>query len=325
MTESSQQIREQIRQEAVAWHVRLTSGAVVAPDAAIEFENWRHQSPEHEQAYRDIADLWQQLPGPLLADRQRRRELAGKRRRSQLRQRSLGFAAAASLVLAVVTGFYPDYLTHPLADYRTRIGEQTSVTLADGSVAHLNTDTAIDVSLSENERRVELLRGEAEFEVAHDSSRPFRVSAGSTTTEALGTRFIVRYDGEAGAVTLLQGKVRTSRPSAQGAQTDSATLQPGQQLAFNAESLGNLQSVALSNADAWRRGRLLMNFVPLKQVIAEINRYRRGQIKLLDDKLAEREVNIAVDIKQIDAWLEALQQTLPIKIIHAGPLVFLQS
>jgi len=70
---------------------------------------------------------------------------------------------------------------------------------------------------------------------------------------------------------------------------------------------------------------LLMNFVPLKQVIAEINRYRRSQIRLLDDKLAEREVNIAVDIKRIDAWLEALQQTMPIKIIHAGPLVFLQS
>jgi len=324
MTESTQQIREQIRQEAVAWHVRLTSGALTTDEAA-EFKRWRQQNPDHDQAYRDIANLWQQLPGPLHADRQRRRELAAQRRRTTFARRGLGLAAAASLLVVVIAGFYPDYVQNPLADYRTHIGEQTSITLADGSVVHLNTNTAIDVSISGNERRIKLLRGEAEFEVAHDSSRPFRVNAGSTTTEALGTRFIVRYDGKAGAVTLLQGKVRTNRPSSEGAQTDSATLQPGQQLAFNAESLGNLQSVELSNADAWRRGRLLMNFVPLKQVIAEINRYRRGQIKLLDDKLAEREVNIAVDIKQIDAWLEALQQTLPIKIIHAGPLVFLQS
>lgn len=325
MTKSTQQIREQIRQEAVAWHVRLTSGAVVAPDVAIEFEDWRRQNPDHDQAYSDIANLWQQLPGPLLADRQRRRELAAQRRRTTFARRGLGFAAAASLLVAVIAGFYPDYVQNPLADYHTHIGEQTSITLADGSIAHLNTNTAIDVSINGNERRIELLRGEAEFEVAHNSSRPFRVSTGSTTTEALGTRFIVRYDGEAGAVTLLQGKVRTSRPSVQGAQTDSTTLQPGQQLAFDAESLGNLRSVTLSNAAAWRRGRLLMNFVPLKQVIAEINRYRRGQIKLLDDKLAEREVNIAVDIKPIDAWLEALQQTMPIKVLHAGPLVFLQS
>lgn len=323
MTETLQQIRERLHREAVAWHVRLTAGAL-ASEVAAEFEDWRQQSPDHEQAYCEIEKLWQQLPAPLLADRQRRRDLAAKRQRAHARRRNLGFAAAASLILTVVAGFYPDYLQHPLADYRTRIGEQTSITLDDGSIAHLNTDTAIDVSISGNERRVELLRGEVEFDVAHDSSRPFRVAAGSTTTEALGTRFIVRYDGSGGAVTLLQGKVRTSRPSAQGAQTDSAMLQPGQQLAFDAETLGMLQTVALSNADAWRRGRLLMNFVPLKQAIAEINRYRRGQIRLLDDKLAEREVNIAVDIKQIDAWLEALQQTLSIKVVEAGPVVFLQ-
>jgi transmembrane sensor len=324
MTESLHQIREQIRQEAVAWQVCLTSGALTS-DAAEEFESWRRQSPEHEQACRDIELLWQQLPSPLLADRQRRQDLAAQRRRAHLRRQGLSLAVAASLILAVVAGVYPDYLQHPLADYRTRIGEQTSITLADGSIAHLNTDTAINVAINGNERLIELLRGEAEFDVAHDTSRPFRVAAGPTTTEALGTRFIVRYVGSEGAVTLLQGKVRTSRPSAEGAQVGSATLQAGQQIAFNAETLGTPQAVELSNADAWRRGRLLMNFVPLKQVIAEINRYRRGRIRLLDEKLAEREVNIAVDIKQIDAWLEALQQTMPIKVIHAGPLVFLQS
>ena len=325
MNESHLQIRERIRQEAVAWQVRLASG-VLTTDIRAEFESWREQSPEHQQAYRDIETLWQQLPAPLLADRQRRRNLAAQNRRRHARQRNWGFAAAASLVLAVLAGIYPDYLQHPLADYRTHIGEQSSITLADGSVAHLNTDTAIDVTINGNVRRVELLRGEAEFDVAHDSSRPFRVAAGSTTTEALGTRFIVRYDGNnVGAVTLLQGKVRTSRPSTAGAQTDSATLRPGQQLAFDTQKLGSLINVDLNNADAWRRGHLLMNFVPLKQVIAEINRYRRGHIRLLDDKLAKQEVNIAVDIKQIDVWLTALQQTLPIKVIHAGPLVFVQS
>ncbi len=324
MNETSSTRRAALQQQAVAWLVRLKSGAADETVLA-EFENWRSQTLEHEQAYRDVETLWQQLPQPLLADRQRRRALAARQCRVRRLKRGLGVAAAAALLLSVMGGFYPDYLQHPLADYRTRIGEQTSITLADGSIAHLNTDTAIDVSINANERRIELLRGEAEFDVAHDEHKPFRVVSGSMSTEALGTRFIVRYDGQAGAVTLLQGKIRSSRPSAHGAQADSATLQPGQQLTFNAEMLGVPQAVELSNADAWRRGRLLMNFVPLKQVIAEINRYRRGQIRLLDDELAEREVNIAVDIKQIDAWLEALQQTLPVKVIHAGPLVFLQS
>ncbi|WP_446808984.1 FecR family protein [Methylomonas sp. 2BW1-5-20] len=324
MNEAPPALREILQQQAVAWHLRLTSGA--ADEAAFaEFERWRRQSPAHGQAYLDIETLWQKLPNPVLADRQRRRALAAKHRRAVLVRRGMGFAAAASLLLTLISGFYPDYLQHPMADYRTRIGEQASVTLADGSVMHLNTDTAADVTINASERRIELLRGEAEFDVAHDADKPFRVISGATTTEALGTRFIVRYDGHAGIVTLLQGKVRSSRPSAQGAQTDSATLQPGEQVAFNAETLGAPQTVELSNADAWRRGRLLMNFVPLKQVIAEINRYRRCQIRLLDDNLAEREVNIAVDIKQIDAWLAALQHTIPIKIVQAGPFVFLKS
>ncbi|AMK76717.1 iron dicitrate transport regulator FecR [Methylomonas methanica] len=324
MNEAPPTHRETLQQQAVAWHVRLTSGA--ADEAVLaEFEQWRRQGPEYEQAYRAVEAVWQKLPSPILADRQRRLALAAKRRRANHARRGLGLAAAASLLLLILRGFYPDYLQHPLADYRTRIGEQTSITLADGSIAHLNTDTAIDVTISGSERRIALLRGEAEFDVAHDAGRPFRVTSGTTTTEALGTRFVVRYDGQAGSVTLLQGRIRSSRPSAQGAQTDSATLSPGQQITFDAEKLGSLRSVELNNADAWRRGRLLMNFVPLKQVIAEINRYRRSQIRLLDDNLAEREVNIAVDIQQIDAWLQALQQTLPIKVVEAGPFVFLRS
>ncbi len=319
MTETPQQFRERLSQAAVAWQVRLSSGDVSDATRA-EFDHWRQQSVAHEQAYQEAVQLWQQLSDPLQADRQRRLALAAtQQRRRQTRRRKLGLAVAASFVLLVLTELFPDYLHHPLADYRTHIGEQTSIQLADSSVIHLNTDTALNVSLSDKERRIELLGGEAEFEVAHDRTRPFRVSAGHTTTEALGTRFIVRYDGNGGNVTLLQGKIRTAAPNT------AATLSAGQQIAFHADDLGNVQSADVNSAEAWRHGRLLMNFVPLKQVIAEINRYRRGQICLLDDNLGEKEVNIAIDIQHIDAWLEALQMILLIKIDKLGPLVLLRS
>ncbi|MDO9106217.1 MAG: FecR family protein [Methylovulum sp.] len=318
MTETPQQFRERLNREAVAWQVRLSSGAVSETSHA-EFAHWRQQSEAHEQAYQETAQLWQQLSGPLQADRKRRLVIAAQHRRNQTQRRNIGLAVAASFMLLVLAGLFPDYLSHPLADYRTHIGEQTSIQLADGSVIHLNTDTAINVSLSDKERRIELLGGEAEFDVAHDRTRPFRVSAGHTTTEALGTRFIVRYDGNGGNVTLLQGKIRTA------AANTSSTLNAGQQLAFNAVELGVVQTVDVDTAEAWRRGRLLMNFVPLKQVIAEINRYRRCQIRLLDDNLGEREVNIAIDIQHVDAWLEALQTTMPIKMDKLGMLVLLRS
>ncbi len=322
MSETPAQRRERLQQEAVNWHLRLTSGSA-EPDALATCAQWRRQSPDHEQAYRDIEQLWQQLPTALQADRQRRRALPAHPQRRAWLRRGLSLAAAASLVLMVVAGLYPDYWQHPWADYRAQIGERISVALADGSVVHLNTDTALDVALNANERRVVLLRGEAEFDVAHDPTRPFRVIAGTTATEALGTRFVVRYDGSSGSVSLLQGKVRSSRPSAQGAQADSAVLAPGQRLRFGAGGLSAPEPVDPSTVSAWRRGRLIANFITLGEAVAEINRYRRVPIRLLDPELAQRPVNIAVDLEHIDDWLAALQQTLPLTVVKAGPWLFL--
>ena len=237
----------------------------------------------------------------------------------------LGLASAASLLLFICFSHCADYLQHPLADYRTLIGEQTTIHLTDGSSVYLNTDTALDVTLTEKERRIVLLQGEAEFEVAHDSSRPFRVLSGATTTEALGTRFVVRYDDKAGAITLLEGKVRATQTTAAGEFINNVNLRPGERVAFNAHSLGDVQIADLANVDAWRRGRLVMNFVSLKAVVAEINRYRRGRVQLLDEDLADRDIHVTIDTNHIDDWLDALEDTLPVRVRHFGPFVLLQS
>jgi len=318
MNDSAQKTRERLEQEAVAWHTRLTSGGIGAAEHA-GFDAWRKQSPAHAQAYRKIESLWQMLDAPIKADRLRRRKIPGL---APFQRWGAGLAAAASLVFMVSLGMFPDHLHASWADYSTHIGERTSVRLEDGSVAHLNTDTAFDVTWQDNERRVVLFRGEAEFEVAHDSSRPFRVQAGNTVTEALGTRFIVRYADSAGTVTLLEGKVRTEQSDRRGMFT---TLHPGERVAFDAQSLGEVSAADVSAAEAWLRGRLIMNFVTLKQVVAEINRYHRGQVILLGDALADKEINVAIDLNNIDAWLDTLKDTLPIHIRRAGPFVLLQS
>ena len=318
MNEFAARSRERREKEAVSWHTRLTSGDISAAERA-QFEAWRKQNPAHDQAYRKIESLWQMLGAPVRADRHRRKKTS---KFATIQRRSLELAVTASLLLMVALGMFPDYLRQPWADYSTYIGERTSIHLEDGSVAYLNTDTAFDVTWHDNERRVVLFRGEAEFEVAHDGSRPFRVQAGNTITEALGTRFIVRYADSAGAVTLLEGKVRTEQTERSGA---FVTLHPGERVAFDAQSLSGISAADVSAAEAWRRGRLIMNFVTLKQVVAEINRYHRGQVTLLGDALADKEINVAIDLNNIDAWLDTLKDTLPIHIRRVGPFVFLQS
>ncbi len=94
MSETPAQRRERLQQEAVNWHLRLTSGSA-GPAAAEACAQWRRQSPEHEQAYRDIEQLWQQLPAALHADRQRRRALPAHPQHRAWLRRGLSLAAAA--------------------------------------------------------------------------------------------------------------------------------------------------------------------------------------------------------------------------------------
>lgn len=234
-------------------------------------------------------------------------------------RRSAGLAMAASLLWAVCMGYCSNYLRHPWADYRTLVGEQRVVRLDDGSTVYLNTDTALDFALTAGERRIVLLRGEAEFDVAHDSRRPFRVAAGHTTTEAIGTRFVVRYTGSVGRVTLLEGRVRTRQTGSANATAGPIELNPGEQAVFDEAGLDRAQAVDTSAAEAWRRQRLVMNFATLQEVVTEINRYRPGHVWVLDNALAQRQVHVSVDIQHIDDWLNTLPNVLPLRIIRFRP------
>lgn len=345
MNETPAEMREKLEQEAVNWHVRMASGDMTATERAA-FESWQLQSPEHARASRKIERLWQLLPAALLADELTQQRpitepsatvidfAAAKSRSTTPRHKrwlenrigrwSMGLATAASLLVAVCIMYCGDYLHHPLADYRTLVGEQQTLQLADGSTVYLNTDSAIDVTLTDTERRIVLLKGEAEFDVAHDTTRPFKVISGHTTTEALGTKFIVRYANPEGSVTLLEGKIRTTRRPHHGTDTEQAILSPGEQITFTDEALSPIQKPDMNLITAWRRGRLVMNFVTLETVVAEINRYRSGHVLLLNAELAKRKVHVALDIDHIDDWINALENTLPLHVRHVGHIVYLQ-
>lgn len=322
MNETAQQRQQRINQEAAHWHSVLLSDTA-SEENFMRFSQWMDADSEHQRAYNGILTLWQQLPAPLETDKLRRQQ--NKRRRNQQRKMLATWAMAASLLLIAIGSFFNDYLHNPWADYRTSIGQQQAVTLADGSTLRLNTDTALNVALQTAERQIDLLRGEAEFVVAHDASRPFRVSVGALVVEALGTRFLVRRQGNQGVVSLLEGSVKVSLPSPAGAGDLVKVLKPGQQLHFDPQQLSQPESLDLHAADAWTRGKLIMSFVPLSQVVDEINRYQRSKIILVDSSLASREINIAVDIHKIDDWLHALELTLPVKVISLGPYTLIKS
>src|SRR5690606_22582752 len=96
-------------------------------------------------------------------------------------------AAAMIAVVAIGIGTYgarSDWFAPAPQHYATAVGERRTVTLEDGSVLVLNTNTAVEVRFRGNARRLALVRGEAQFDVRPDAQRPFTVTADGTAVTA---------------------------------------------------------------------------------------------------------------------------------------------
>ncbi|MBK8816150.1 MAG: FecR family protein [Methylococcaceae bacterium] len=330
--------RDRLEQEVVEWLIYLTSGEAMPNDFA-EFAQWQKRSPAHKEAYRKISGLWDNLDKPLLAWRdqtdisiqpqsyyvqQSAAASIGIQKQSPLKKIS-GFIVTAVLLTVLFTSLFPDYLISTQADYRTRIGEQKTISLSDGSSVHLNTNSAIKVNYNEKTRTVELIKGEAVFTVAHNTNRPFIVRSGEVRTRAVGTQFVVRYDSRLSSVTLLEGKVLVASDRESNINRTTLTLIPGDRISFSENRLDSEIKHHVSGADAWRKGRLQFDNITLEQAVNEINRYRRGSVKLLASQLAMREINGVVDLTQIDAWLDALETLMPLTVYRFGPWIFIRA
>ncbi|HYE37039.1 FecR family protein [Methylocaldum sp.] len=147
------------------------------------------------------------------------------------------FACLLPLVAGLV---FLDPIFALRADFRTAKGEIRAVLLPDGSRATLNADSAVALRFEDSVRRIELLRGEAFFEVAKDTARPFVVASGEGETKAVGTTFTVRQSKEKTEVAMLEGVVEAStvrqRLSLKAGQV--ASLQPDGQIVLRNGGIG---------------------------------------------------------------------------------------
>jgi|GEM_PF-233211 len=191
-----------LTEEAADWQARLRSGSVPEVEQ-VRCRAWLSGDPGRRREFDALSSLWDKLEGvaqspEVLAER-RRIARAGRAGRTS-RRAMAGWALAAGV--AGVAGFLSWQRMAPSTEYATGVGEQSAVQLADGSVITLNTSSRVSVRLSGGQRRVEILRGQANFEVAKDPSRPFIVRAGNGEVRALGTAFDVYERGEDTVVTL---------------------------------------------------------------------------------------------------------------------------
>lgn len=266
--------------DALDWQVRLHSGTASDADRA-HYQRWRQLSAAHTAAAEEAEALWGDLG---------QTQAAAVLTVAAPRRPRWGRALAASLVLALVG--YGSWQQAPvlLADYHTGVGQQQRITLADGSHVLLNSGSALSVDFSDAQRRVMLKAGEALFEPAADA-RPFIVEAGDESVQGNGAVFSVRRQGSQNSVVIAQGE----------AQVGTRTLQA------SADAKAQL---------AWQRGKLIFNGKPLREVLAELERYQHGRIVLSDQQLGAMQVSGVFDLDDPQGLLHTLEQRYALKVTY---------
>jgi transmembrane sensor len=287
--------RRAARAEAAAWIVRL-HGPHRSPELENAFREWLSADPENGPQFERVTETWEQGASIPVAGIPR---LAGRRPSS--RRRALIATMAAAVCGLLGLGIW---MAWPDPTYATAVGEQRIVRLDDGTRLSLNSETRVEIAYTKSQRRVQLIRGEAYFEVAHNPARPFVVVAGGTRVTALGTTFVVRYDTDKTAVTLVEGKVvvvpaagdelpavpSNIGPSPSTARKD-LVLTPGERvtLARNARAL--VDEPRVEAVTAWRRGEVMLDKMQLSDAIAEMNRYDSQTLVIEDPRVAALQVS----------------------------------
>lgn len=298
-------LQPDVRDQGLEWFVRINSGEASAADHAV-FEAWLAADPAHGREIDTLAGLWTDLgripdPRPRVAPRVplfgRRRVLAG------------GLAVAGLGGVVALTGL-PPALT---SDIWTGTGELRTVTLEDGTRIDLDAGSALSLAFSPSMRVVSLDRGRALFTVAKDPARPFRVAAGPGRSTALGTQFVVHRWADEVTIAVTESAVSVAAAGTGG--MAEARVVAGEQVSYGPAGLGIVRKADGQVETAWRRGKLVFEDRPLRQVVAELGRYRSGSIAMTDGALAELRVSGIFDVSDPDAALDAITRTLPVRVV----------
>ena len=208
-----------------------------------------------------------------------------------------------------------------LQTYFTRVGEQQTIDLADGSVVTLNTAGQLVVDYSGTARRILLERGEAYFDVARDPNRPFTVDLGVRSVTVVGTEFSIRKHPQRYEVAVIEGAVAIGGSSldSEAASLPSSAQQlveAGWVAEFDVQTnqLNVFQPESMDRYAAWRNGMITFTREPLYRVVQELNRYSRKRILIEDADVMELSAYVIVNVQEIDAALDGLSRLLPIDV-----------
>jgi transmembrane sensor len=312
-------------EEAARWQLSIAREPSLEQSA--EYRDWG-ADPWNIKALEGVREAWRGLGAidtapEVLALRQQaltRLRRVGSSRRGT-RKMIVRLAAAAFVMAFIGGGALYMTLSHATY-YETDIGERRIVALPDGSRISMDSDTKVAVLYSKGERTITLDRGRSRFDVAHDPSRPFTVTAGAETVVAVGTSFDVERLRSTVLVTLLQGQVviKNDTPStvtSRSVNPPSVALKPGEQFVAALNVQPTVATADLRVASAWELGHLVFRDEPLGDAVARVNRYTDRPV-MIDPSIAYIHVSGVFNAGDIGSFVSAITSYFPVQASTTG-------
>jgi len=330
---------------AGSWSARRRLGLLSSAEEQ-RFQRWL-QEPAHRAEY-EALEATADLLGAFAADPEilkvRADALAASPAPYRLRAAPFAIAALTLAVGAIVTlsivsyqprarieersqpGDLTSVALRPPARYVTGTGETRAAKLADGSIISLNTASIVEVDFSSTERGVRLVAGQAMFQVAKDSARPFVVKAGDRRITAVGTAFDVRVNRDSVSVVLVEGHVVVDSLKPKGlARIIPAfgryDLTAGEQLVASAHAPIAVTTADTERATSWKQGQIIFRDDTIADAIAEMNRYSATQLVVDDPQIQNLRISGVFKTTRPENFVAALTSSYPIRLEKRSLLV----
>lgn len=304
------------QKDAAALWLGKRAGGSLTPAEAEDLEKWLNADRGNRLAFDQLRVLWAQLEAPAMRAAAAGRSPVHARKGSGAPRRAAPVFTALGLSLFICLGVWvarPTLVQDWQADFVSGQQAVTDVTLPDGSIARLGADTALDIDFSENRRNVQILRGEAFFEIRHGLPTPFLIDSLGNQIRVVGTRFNVDQVRDQTTVSVEEGAVQvTGEVEAEG-----LLLSPGQQVIVTAGRAGAVETADIDMALSWMKGRVSVRNVLVRDLVAALQRHSEGRI-FVRGSLANRRISGTFPTTDVPASLETIAAATEGNVVRTG-------
>ena len=323
--------RDRRLDEAGLWIAKLDKG--LSKDDEKLLRKWLAADLENREVFLQMAEMWDKMDILSLLN-----ELfphAAEQRRPARVVRSI----AASVLILMLVGLWglmnlsPDMsggsnrsaVAAVSGVYETSIGENSIVTLPDGSELVLNTNSLVRINYTDQRRILLLERGEVHVKVAPDTSRPLSLFAVAQEIRAVGTEFNVEINSDQNIeLVVIEGKVLvgvhqrkiideselmlTSLPLA------STAISQGEAIILGSvdEEVDEISPEEIAVKLSWQQGNLIFHGESLAAAVDEISRYTTVEFVILDENLKTLRISGLFKAGDVEGLLTTLKENFNI-------------